>query len=48
MTSFQIDFLALCPQFEIILTSTHIACLHNQNPSGFFVVPAFNQPIRAI
>jgi len=25
-----------------------IACLHNQNKSGFFGVPAFIQPIRAI
>jgi len=26
----------------------HLACLHDQNKSGFFGGPAFIQPIRAI
>jgi len=25
-----------------------MVCLHNQNKSGFFGGPAFNQPIKAI
>jgi len=26
----------------------YIVCLHDQNKSGFFEGPAFNQPIKAI
>jgi len=29
-------------------TNAMIACLHDQNKSGFFVGPAFNLSIRAI
>jgi len=31
-----------------LLAGLHVACLHNQNKSGFFEGPAFIQPIRAI
>jgi len=30
------------------VTPIYIACLHDQNKSGFFGWPAFIQPIRAI
>jgi len=31
-----------------LLACLHVACLHDQNKSGFFGWPAFFQPIRAI
>jgi len=37
------SFRALSGVFEI----TYLACLHDQNKSGFFGGPAFFQPIRA-
>jgi len=36
------------PGSTLIYVGAYVACLHEQNKSGFFEGPAFNQPIRAI
>jgi len=35
-------------KYVFILAGLHVACLHDQNKSGFCVGRAFIQPIRAI